>query len=204
MHSSSILLLLPRELNIQRGGSWKRAPKGAALKSKVGQSRTPGGAEFRENRVSRAWCWGKHLFDEGKLLEVKHFFFRPLKKFSTNVAGWSTESSGVQDRTFTKMAVEGMLLLSCMPRAALQQFPTQFLHFNTYKTHISQNHNYLLFPQEKLKERVAWRYLRAEGLYQSSVLYTTRFFWFLLLSLHPPIQQVTCPANKGNMNTSQI
>lgn len=55
------------------------------------QYRTPGGAVFRDHRASRASSWRKHLLDEDKLLEVKHFFSWPLQSYSKNGPVWSPE-----------------------------------------------------------------------------------------------------------------
>lgn len=41
-------------------------------------------------RDCRAWCWGRHLFQEGKPLEVKHFCSKLLQRSSENMLGWST------------------------------------------------------------------------------------------------------------------
>lgn len=70
--------------------------------------------------------------------------------------GEAQQSSGVQDRTSTKTAVEGKLLLFLYAKSCSSavSHPSSWILI-LYKIHISQNHNYLLFPWEKLKEQAA-------------------------------------------------
>ena len=57
------------------------------------QHRTPKGAVFWD---CRAWCWGKNLFEEGKLPEVKHFCSKLLQRSSKNMSGSTPVISGAE------------------------------------------------------------------------------------------------------------
>lgn len=67
----------------------------------------------------------RHLFGKNKPLEVKGFRSKLLKRSSKIGEGEVHQLSQVQNMKFTKIGLEGKLLLSKMPSVAVQLFPTQ-------------------------------------------------------------------------------
>lgn len=127
-------------------------------------------------RDCRAWCWGRHLFQEGKPLEVKHFCSKLLQRSSENMLGWSTavilgaehqvhkNSSGRQVASFQ----HAKYCSSTVSHPSFCILIHSYIYISLYIYICISKAQLSAICLGKIKERGALRYLRPGGVYQSS------------------------------------